>query len=83
MTDNTIWHRRRQLQRQREELHQQLMEEYDRTKYRPQMLALQAECANSPTGHQRGTHHDNGLGWHWWYCGQCGARHGQEQHTEY
>jgi hypothetical protein len=95
MTPKSIWHRRRLLDRARRDRQEQLMQEYDATEYRPYLLmqeydateyrpyllALQDECGRTATGHTRGTHHDNGLGWHWWYCGRCDARHGVQQHT--
>jgi hypothetical protein len=83
MTEESIWHRRHRIDKARRDKNKELMEEYDRTVYYPAKLALKEECANSAEGHTQGTYHDNGLGWHWWYCGRCGAMHGSEQHTVY
>jgi hypothetical protein len=82
MTDN-IWSRSRQLDRDRSKKMAELMEEYDETVYRPAKLALQKECGESEQGHHGGTYHDNGLGWHWFYCNGCGARYDVQRHTKY
>lgn len=78
-----IWTRHRMLEKSRLDRQRELMDEYDRTVYYPQLKALQEECASSPEGHNQGRFHDNGLGWHWWYCSNCGASHSKEQHTDY
>ena len=36
-----------------------------------QLLELQKECES--IGHIHGNYHDNGLGWEWYYCKNCGA----------
>lgn len=78
----SIWKRRGILDRDRSKKMQELMEDYDKTVYYPQKLALQKECEET-TGHTFGSHHDNGLGWHWNYCNQCGGRYDIEQHTKH
>lgn len=85
MTEETksIWERRGILDRDRRKRNQELMQEYDETVYRPQMLALQKECEQSERGHHGGKYHDNGLGWSWFYCNACGARYDIAQHTKY
>lgn len=76
MTDEkSIWQRRGEIDRARMKKSKELMDEYDRTVYYPQMLALRKECEESPKGHSGGKFHDNGLGWHWFYCGKCGGRY--------
>ena len=79
MTDS-IWQRHRKLMLDRVQKSKSLMEEYDRDVYYPAMLALQKECEEGE-GHGDGKYHDNGLGWHWFYCGKCGARYGIEKHA--
>lgn len=78
----SIWKRSRQLDNDRRKKTQELMEEYDRTVYYPAKKALQEECEKGP-GHHGNNYHDNGLGWHWFYCQSCGARYNIEQHTKY
>jgi len=70
----SIWQRRGEIDRARQQRNQELMGEYDRTVYRPAMLALQRECA-AGEGHSAGNLHNNGLGWSWFYCSKCGARY--------
>lgn len=77
-----IWKRRGMIDRERSRKMQELMEEYDKTVYYPQKLALQKECEET-VGHSGGKYHDNGLGWHWFYCNACGARYNIEQHTRF
>lgn len=78
-----IWERYHKIQNERTLKMRDAMEEYDKTVYRPQMSALQKECEKSTEGHNNATFHDNGLGWHWWYCGKCGASHSQEKYATY
>lgn len=41
-------------------------------KFETERAALQQECGQ--LGHVRGSYHDNGLGWEWYYCRHCNAR---------
>lgn len=72
MTD-TIWSRSRQLDRDRSKKMQELMQEYDETIFYPARKALMKECFK--IGHKSGKYHDNGFGWSWFYCNQCGGRY--------
>lgn len=67
-----IWHERHRIDAARREKLHEAMDEYDTTVYFPAVKALQERCA--AIGHKRGQFHDNGLGWTWFYCNQCGAR---------
>lgn len=78
MTES-IWKRHRQLMKERGDKMQELMEEYDKTVYYPALKALREEC--EATGHVRGNFHDNGLGWCWYWCNQCGAAFDKEQYN--
>lgn len=49
-----------------------VMEAYQKDVYIPAMNQLVQDCAI--IGHHRGTFWDNGLGWSWFYCSNCGAR---------
>lgn len=66
-----IWERRHKIDKERREKQKELMEEYDRTVYYPAKKQLIQECAQ--IGHVRGNFHDNGLGWTWFYCNNCGV----------
>lgn len=66
--------------RDRIEKSRSAMEEYDRDVYYPALKALQEECEKSEEGHGNGKYHDNGLGWHWFYCGKCNARYDVERY---
>lgn len=82
MDKESIWYRVRLIDRERSKKMQELMQEYDKTVYYPAKLALQKECEESERGHHGGKYHDNGLGWHWFYCNSCGARYDIEQHSK-
>lgn len=71
MNEESIWMRYRRLQKQRSDKMQELMKEYDKTEYYPAIAELRKECGEK--GHVRGTFHDNGLGWTWYWCNSCGA----------
>lgn len=71
---NSIWKRHRQIEQDRMKKTRELMEEYDKTVYRPAIIAIQKECSEG-SGHRGGKYHDNGFGWSWFYCNQCGARY--------
>lgn len=68
---NSIWKEYRELQDQRRQKLVDVMREYDETVYRPAVQKLKDRCA--AVGHVRGKFHDNGLGWTWWYCNNCGT----------
>ena len=72
-TQNSIWSRRGQIDRDRQKKMEELMEEYDKTVYYPAKKALIRECFLE--GHRGGKYHDNGLGWSWFYCVHCGGRY--------
>ena len=55
----------------RDKLHE-AMKDYDETVYGPAMKSLRERCA--AIGHQRGRFHNNGLGYSWYWCSQCGAQ---------
>lgn len=69
----SIWQRNSEIERARSKKLQEVMEEYDRTVYRPAKTQLIKDCEE--TGHSGGKYHDNGFGWSWFYCGQCGGRY--------
>jgi len=68
---NSIWKEYHELQDQRRQKLVDMMREYDETIYRPAMQKLKDCCA--AVGHVKGKFHDNGLGWTWWYCNNCGT----------
>ena len=70
----------RLLEKQRRDRIKELMDEYDRAVYYPEMKRLRDLCGMTAEGHNQAKFHDNGLGWHWWYCGRCGAAHGKERY---
>ena len=71
MSDDSIWKRYHKIQKERQVKTTELMEEYDENVYFPALKALQKECET--LGHVRGKYHNNGLGWHWFWCNRCGA----------
>lgn len=73
MSDDWIWERYRELERDRRKKNQELMEEYDQTVYYPALKQLRQECFKE--GHRGHNFHDNGLGWTWFYCAKCGGRY--------
>ena len=62
----------RKAQRDRSDEERRVMEKYNEEVFRPTIGALQKRC--SELGHVKGYFHDNGLGWHWWYCSYCQSR---------
>jgi hypothetical protein len=74
-----IWRERFRIDSARREKLHEAMDEYDTTIYIPAVKALQERCEK--LGHVRGKLHDNGLGWTWYYCNQCGAAFDKEQHS--
>lgn len=80
MNESTeIWREKFQIDKARRQKMHDAMEEYDQTIYYPAMKLLQERCA--AIGHKKGVFHDNGLGWSWWYCNQCGSRMDIERHA--
>jgi hypothetical protein len=70
--------RRLGIEKLRRDAQREAMRVYDTETYYPALKALREECAALPGGHTEGHHHNNGLGWVWWYCGRCGAKHSEE-----
>jgi hypothetical protein len=69
-----IWQRKNELEKARLLKMRELIEDYDREIHNPQLQALREECG--ALGHGYGHFHDNGLGWSWNYCNNCGGRFG-------
>lgn len=65
-----IWMERHRLDSERREAMRRLMADFDKEHF-AKVRAMQARCGE--IGHVRGKLHDNGLGWTWHYCNQCGA----------
>lgn len=70
-----IWKERHQLDTERREAMRRLMDDFDREHF-AKVRNLQARCA--AIGHVRGNLHNNGLGWTWYWCNQCGAAFDKE-----
>lgn len=80
MTDSAsteIWKERHRLDQERREAMRVLMADFDKQHF-AKVRAMQERCA--AIGHVRGTFHDNGLGWTWYYCNQCGASFDKERY---
>lgn len=73
MSDDWIWERYRELERDRRKKNEELMREYDRTVYYPALRQIRQECFQE--GHRGGNFHNNGFGWSWFYCAKCGGRY--------
>ena len=71
---STISNERLSLEKARREFVKAATKDYDAKIHGPAMRALRERCAEEVSGHNRGAFHDNGLGWHWFYCSKCGAR---------
>jgi hypothetical protein len=67
-----IWRDKWAIDEARRKKMHEAMDEYDRNVYQPAMKELRGRCAS--IGHVRGNFHNNGLGWTWFYCNQCGDR---------
>ena len=72
MSEDWIWERYRELERDRRKKNAELMKEYDQAVYYPALKHLREECFKE--GHRGHNFHDNGLGWTWFYCAKCGGR---------
>lgn len=77
--EESIWKRYHLLQKARRDKMNELMSEYDKTVYYPALEALREECEKR--GHIRGKFHDNGLGWCWYWCSNCGAPFDKEEYN--
>ena len=71
MEQKDIAKRIRELQRERGHRLKELMAKYDAEVYYPERAILVKACEE--LGHRRGSFHDNGLGWVWWWCSACGS----------
>jgi hypothetical protein len=78
VSEQSIWRRHRLLEKQRRDKMSELMAEYDQNVYYPAMRDLRKEC--EAQGHVSGKYHDNGLGWCWFWCSQCGAAFDKQQY---
>ena len=79
MVNKSIWQRKGEWDKHRRDYMHKVMKSYDENVYYPAVKELIKECEKS--GHVKGNYHDNGLGWHWYYCSQCGVPFNKEQHT--
>lgn len=71
--------RRKEIEKARREKMSELMRGYDETEFYPALNSVKRECAE--TGHGSKNYHDNGLGWTFTSCLDCGAtlaKHGPE-----
>jgi hypothetical protein len=76
MTDTMTIHGERQsIMRERGKKVAEMLKEYDETVYRPALSALKERCAAA--GHGRLRLWDNGVGWAWNECPDCGSRVGE------
>jgi hypothetical protein len=72
-SSSDIWRERLLLEKAHSEFQAQAMNDYNRTVYHPALKLLRARCAE--IGHRpQDRWHDNGIGWRWRYCNQCGER---------
>lgn len=78
---STVWEMRHQIDKARHDKMREAMDEYDRTVYHPAKRELFRLCLDKHGSHAQSKYHDNGLGWSWWYCGRCGAKHGEQKHS--
>lgn len=67
-----IWKRHGAIQVALMKEKERAMAAYKKDVYWPAMQQLEKDCA--AIGHHRGNFWDNGLGWSWFYCSNCGAR---------
>jgi hypothetical protein len=77
MSDKSIWTRRYEIDKARQEKMKEVMAEYDRKVYNPARKQLVEDCEKE--GHTQGKFHDNGWGWTWWWCGKCGTSFNKER----
>lgn len=62
---------RKEVERLRYEKMRDLMREYDETVFYPALDSVKSECATG--GHGYKNYHNNGLGWTFTSCMDCGA----------
>ncbi|WP_338924643.1 hypothetical protein V0M98_34050 (plasmid) [Pseudomonas silesiensis] len=63
--------KRKEVEKARRDKMSELMRDYDETVFYPALKAVKAECAD--VGHGSKHNHDNGLGWNFITCLDCGA----------
>lgn len=73
-----IWREKHRLNAERREFMKVSMAEFDKQHFE-KVRALQERCGK--LGHVHGNFHDNGLGWTWYYCNQCGAAFDKVNHS--
>lgn len=78
MMNKSIWQRKRELDKKLREHQEVVMADYNENVYYPAMRELIKECEKS--GHVKGNFHDNGWGWCWFYCSQCGVPFDKKQY---
>ena len=66
-----VRYKRKAIEQARREKMSELMRDYDETVFYPALNAAKEECAES--GHGAKSYHDNGLGWLFISCMDCGA----------
>lgn len=71
MTEKTIWSRRSELERREREERMELLKDHSK-KFSQERAALIRECET--IGHVEGKFWDNGLGFCWFYCANCGGQ---------
>jgi hypothetical protein len=72
-------YKRKEIEQARREKMSELMRDYDDSVFYPALQAVKAECA--AVGHGAKNHHNNGLGWIFISCVDCGAtleKHGPD-----
>lgn len=75
---NEIWNRRVDIDRRERKERAELLKDHN-DKYFKERAALIAECEK--IGHVEGNFHDNGLGWTWFYCRNCGGRMSEKRYS--
>lgn len=70
-TSSEIWQRRTEIDRRERNERMKLLEEHNK-KFSEERAALIRECEE--IGHKEGKFWDNGLGYTWFYCNQCGGQ---------
>lgn len=75
---NSIWQRKIDIDRRQRDERSELLKEHNE-KFRKERVALIEECGK--IGHVEGNLHDNGLGFTWFYCANCGGRMGEKRYS--
>lgn len=73
MSSDWIFERYSELERDRRKKNDELMEQYDKEIYYPQLQALRRSCFQE--GHRGNNFYNTGAGWSWYYCLKCGGRY--------